>query len=103
MSVHSTQSSHALDLTVPSTGAVCDNLLIACQIQMHSDKVEILEPCYLCHDRAVLVIFYHGRAWYVIANIPCDFIEIKIHSQLVEVHNSSPTKLIIRVLSYQKC
>ena len=36
------------------TGAVCDNLLIACQIQIYLDKLEILVPCYLCNAHAIL-------------------------------------------------
>ena len=30
------------------------NLLIVCQIQISSDKLENLVPCHLCHDCAIL-------------------------------------------------
>ena len=52
---HSTQSRSCTRYNCPiHTGAVCDNLLIACQIQINSDKSEILVLCHLCHDCAIL-------------------------------------------------
>ena len=58
MSVYSTQSRSCPRYNCPiHTGAVCGYLLIACQIQINSDKLEILVPCHLCHDRAILLKF----------------------------------------------
>ena len=60
MSVHSTQSRSCTRCNCPiNTGAVCDNLLIACQIQINSDKLEILVPCHLCNAHAILNIALH--------------------------------------------
>ena len=38
------------------TGAVCDSVPIAYQLQINSAKLEILVPSYLCNACAVLVI-----------------------------------------------
>ena len=55
MSVHSTQSRSCTRYNCPiHTCTVCDSMLIACQIQINSDKLEMLVPCHLCNVSAVL-------------------------------------------------
>ena len=46
---------HALDVFV--TGTVFDRVPNACQIQINSDKLEILVPCHLCNACAALSKF----------------------------------------------